>query len=117
MDGKDQRLKIIEQENDEQGLARNNALGKDQGEHIGFVDSDDRIATSISEELYTKVKKENADIVFCETKFYNNANVWMSQAEWTNLQMDKKYYNTSFNQLKKNITLQKIFNPGPIQNY
>ena len=47
------------------GGARNQALDIASGEYIGFVDSDDYIASNMYEALYSKAKECDADIVDC----------------------------------------------------
>lgn len=58
----DPRIKIIKQENQGQGCAKNNALKQAQGEYIGFIDSDDWVNNKYFEILYTNAKKYDADI-------------------------------------------------------
>lgn len=59
---KDNRIKIIEQENKKQGAARNLGMKAAEGEYIGFVDSDDWIDLDYFEKLYNAAKKYNSDI-------------------------------------------------------
>ena len=59
---KDDRIKIIEQENKKQGAARNNGIKNAVGEYIGFVDSDDWVDKDYFEKLYDAAKKYNSDI-------------------------------------------------------
>ncbi|DAA83489.1 MAG TPA: glycosyl transferase [Cyanobacteria bacterium UBA10660] len=62
---KDERIKIINQENKKQGAARNAGMQIATGEYIGFVDSDDWIDFDFYEKLYTAAKKHNFDIALC----------------------------------------------------
>lgn len=59
---KDNRIKIITQQNGKQGKARNAGVEISSGEYIGFVDSDDYIQANFYETLYNAAKKHNADI-------------------------------------------------------
>ena len=59
---KDKRIKIITQENQRQGAARNNGMMLAKGEYIGFIDSDDWIDLDYFEKLYNAAIKYNADI-------------------------------------------------------
>ena len=59
---KDERIKVLEQENLKQGSARNNGVRVAQGEYIGYVDSDDWVDLDYFEELYNSAKKYDADI-------------------------------------------------------
>lgn len=55
----------IIQKNGGQGTARNTGLLHATGEYIGYVDSDDYVEKNMYEELYTKAKEDNSDIVIC----------------------------------------------------
>lgn len=59
---KDSRIRIINQTNKKQGVARNNGIKNAAGEYIGFVDSDDWVDLDYFEKLYTTAKKYDADI-------------------------------------------------------
>ena len=58
----DKRIKIINQENQKQGAARNRGMEIAEGEYVGFVDSDDWVDLDYFEKLYLAVKKYNSDI-------------------------------------------------------
>ena len=59
---KDSRIRVINQENQKQGAARNNGLKVAQGEYVGFVDSDDWVDEDFLEKLYNSAKNNDADI-------------------------------------------------------
>ncbi len=59
---KDDRIKIINQENKKQGAARNAGMQVATGEYIGFVDSDDWVDLNYFERLYNTAKKYDSDI-------------------------------------------------------
>lgn len=59
---KDERIKIITQENKRQGAARNRGFEIATGEYIGYIDSDDWIDLDYFEKLYNAAKKYNSDI-------------------------------------------------------
>lgn len=59
----DSRFKIISQENQGQGVARNNALDIAQGEYLLFVDPDDFIELNTLEVLYNKFEETDVDII------------------------------------------------------
>lgn len=72
----DARFQLLTKENGGQGSARNLALGVVKGDYIGFIDSDDFIASDMYEHLVSLAIKENADIVGCETyKIDQNDNI------------------------------------------
>lgn len=60
---KDDRIKIINQENAGVSVARNRGIACAVGEYISFVDSDDILAPYFYEKAYENVKKNNADII------------------------------------------------------
>ncbi len=58
----DKRIKLIKQENKGISAARNIALKQAVGKYIGFVDSDDYVASDFFEKLYLAAEKQKADI-------------------------------------------------------
>ena len=62
---KDARIKIISQENQGQGIARNNGLKIANGEYITFIDPDDWVDVDMFEKMYKSAKKFDSDYVFC----------------------------------------------------
>lgn len=76
----DFRIKIINQENQKQGTARNRGIEISKGEYIAFVDSDDYVENDYLEKLYDTAQKYDADIVTTNLlkhkKFYNKYNVF-----------------------------------------
>lgn len=70
---KDFRFKVISQENQGQGVARNNAIDKSCGEYLLFVDPDDFIETNTLEILYNKFLQTGVDVIqFDYTICYEN---------------------------------------------
>lgn len=62
----DCRIRILYQENQGAGAARNAGLDIAKGDYIGFVDSDDWIERDMYEYLISILKKEEADIAACD---------------------------------------------------
>ncbi len=60
---KDNRIIIINQENQGQGVARNNGIDIASGEYIAFVDPDDFIDLDSFGVVYSKFKETNVDII------------------------------------------------------
>ena len=60
---KDKRIRLISQENQGQGVARNRGIELSTGEYLGFVDPDDWIELNMYEEMYSKAKSYDSDIV------------------------------------------------------
>jgi len=59
------RFVYIEKENSGQGGARNVGLAYAAGEYIGFVDGDDYVEPDMYEQMYTRAKRDNLDMVEC----------------------------------------------------
>ncbi len=97
---KDSRIKIINQENRGQGVARNIALENITGDYIGFVDPDDYISPNMYKTLYETAIKHNCDIV--EESFYIKNEI-------------RNYLKKRKNKL--NLPKNKIFNYKVKKNY
>lgn len=65
---KDNRVKIIYQENAGVSAARNQGIAVAKGSYIGFVDADDWIEPEMYSRLLEEAKKTGADIVMCDVK-------------------------------------------------
>jgi len=61
---KKSNVKLLRQNNQRQGAARNNALKIAQGEYIWFVDSDDYIESNCLLYLYKVAKENDLDLLF-----------------------------------------------------
>lgn len=70
---KDKRFIVITQENQGQGVARNNALKIANGEYIVFVDPDDLIEPNMLEDLYKTFKATNTNVIEFNYKTYNES--------------------------------------------
>lgn len=92
---KDSRIKILEQENQGQGIARNNGIKLAQGEYIGFVDPDDYIELNMFEELYNNAKKFDADVVESNYKLAKNNKI-KSYRYATKLPQDRTFQAVEF---------------------
>lgn len=64
-----EKIKYFKQKNQGPSSARNNGIAESSGEFICFVDSDDCIKENMIEELITKIKEDNSDIVLCDFSF------------------------------------------------
>ncbi len=63
---KDQRIKVIHQENGGLSAARNTGIDKAIGEYLVFVDSDDYICSEMIEVLFKNMMEYNADVSVCD---------------------------------------------------
>lgn len=68
---KDQRIKIIKQENAGVANARNKGIKIANGEYLCFVDSDDWVEKNYCSELYRLLISESADISIIEASYEN----------------------------------------------
>lgn len=60
---KDERIIVIDQENQGLGCARNSALKVVKGKYIHFLDGDDFIASTFLEKMVERAEKKHADLV------------------------------------------------------
>lgn len=88
---KDERIKIINQENQKQGAARNRGLEVAQGEFITFVDSDDWVDADYLEELYNAIINSNVNIAVA-SMIRNKGN---RSKNHLRLNTEKTYYGAS----------------------
>lgn len=63
---KDCRIKIINKENEGQGVARNIGIKVATGVYVGFVDPDDFVQTDMFEKMYNQAVELDSDIVICD---------------------------------------------------
>ena len=63
--GKDKRVRLLQQENAGASAARNRGLEEAQGTYIMFVDSDDYIDSALLERAYDTIKETDADLYIC----------------------------------------------------
>ena len=69
---KDTRIKVIHQKNRGLSGARETGLKAASGKYVNFVDSDDWIEDTAIEEMVEAAEKNNADIVICDWKTFEN---------------------------------------------
>ena len=62
---RDNRIRVIHQENQGLSAARNTGLDQALGEYVAFVDSDDAVLPDFIETLYDLADRYQADIVAC----------------------------------------------------
>lgn len=66
---KDNRIKVINQENQGLSGARNTGLKRAAGEYVCFLDSDDTYDANFLQNLYQEAKKSDADVVMTNTRY------------------------------------------------
>lgn len=95
--GRDQRIKVIHQENEGQAAARNRGVLNAAGEWIAFVDADDMIQQQMLEYLYRAVISANSKIAVCKLLESNECPAEFKQ---------KQNYNCTFIRLNEKKLLQ-----------
>ena len=75
----DNRFKVYQQENSGAGTARNNGIGKSNGEYILFIDSDDFIEKETCEKLYEQANRLDCDLILFNSirHFPNNRDLYL----------------------------------------
>ena len=68
----DSRVKIIQQQNQYAGVARNNGMKHAVGEYIIFLDSDDFFEKTMLEKIYNEAKRKEADLLFFCFKVFDD---------------------------------------------
>lgn len=73
---KDNRVKVMHQENMGLSDARNSGMNLMSGKYFMFVDSDDYVSEQMIEKLYTSALETDADVVCCNFEYFweNNEN-------------------------------------------
>ena len=66
---RDNRIKVIHQENGEASAARNAGLNVARGEYIAFIDSDDCLKENSLSKLYHEATKFQADVLMGQVEF------------------------------------------------
>ncbi len=112
---KDERIKVIHKENGGLSDARNVGIENSFGKYICFIDSDDYIDVKFLENLYSIIKKYNADISVCcykivsensdhlkvEEKREYSEEVWNNEQSYKELLLFGKLENYIWNKLFK----------------
>ncbi len=110
---KDSRIKIISQENQGQGVARNNAIDIAQGKYLLFVDPDDWIETNALEQIWNKAEATDANIVQFNYEIYNDLTKKRKQRIIHKLAQKKYAYNLK----KKGFFNWRIFKKGMFRDF
>lgn len=79
---KDYRVKLLNQENQGAGIARNNGMKSAKGEYLLFLDADDIFHEKLCEEAYYKAKYDMADIVLFQAYRYNVQSCEKEEMNW-----------------------------------
>jgi len=99
---KNNKIKIINQENSGLAKARNIGIKSSNSKYIMFCDSDDKYEPTMIQEMYEAIEKEQTDFAMCTFK---KVDVITKKAV---LYENNDYYRTGFG--KFNITLENLYN-------
>lgn len=80
---KDNRIKVIRQNNAGAGAARNAGLLKARGEYLSFLDADDFFEPEMLERAYRKAKEQNAQMLIFGSDQYREDLGEFQQVSWT----------------------------------
>lgn len=72
---KDNRIKVIHQQNGGVVVARNAGVKKSIGKYLMFIDADDYISSDMCEELILSAETESSDIVWSDVIIENHKNI------------------------------------------
>ena len=104
---KDNRVVIIDKQNEGSGVARNTGIDKAQGEYLYFVDSDDWLEDNCLEKIINKADELKTDIlIFGGRSCYETDNGYKKQnGGYSANKLPKKYLNKIFSSkdIKKDI--------------
>ncbi len=92
---KDARIKILRQEHQGIGAARNKGMSLAQGEYLMFLDSDDFFELDLLEKAYVRAEETNADVVlFGACRFNNDTKVKEESARYLRMEFlrEKKIF-------------------------
>ncbi|MFI3255666.1 MAG: glycosyltransferase [Eubacteriales bacterium] len=84
---KDSRIKLISQENQGAGVARNTGMTVAQGKYILFLDSDDYFEPDMLEIMLAKAEETGADVTICRATCFDHETGQELPSDW--LRKDK----------------------------
>lgn len=113
---RDGRVRILTQENQYAGAARNNGMKEAQGEYLLFLDADDFFENTLLEKVYNQGKKMEADIVLFGAKQYNDKTGIVSPASWY-FKRDALPRENPFSGKTENTDVFAIVTPAPGQSF
>ena len=79
---RDGRFRILQQQNQYAGVARNNGMAAARGKYMVFWDSDDIFLPEMLEKLYNRAEETGADLVCCDGMEYDEDKRELHPAPW-----------------------------------
>ena len=89
----DKRIKVFNQENQGQGVARNNGIAYATAPYIAFMDPDDWVAIDMYENLYNLIVLNDADFVECDLNKYYETSDELKKVKFDYPAMENKIFN------------------------
>ena len=108
---KDERVKVLTQNNLFAGIARNNGMSVATGKYYVFLDSDDFFELDMLEKMYNQCENDSADVCICSADRYNTVTGEFTPAGWylnTKLVPD-----TPFNRKTVGNDIFRLCSPSP----
>ena len=105
----DNRIVIIDQENQGLSAARNSGIKIAQGDFLSFIDSDDYIELDMFEEMHTKALKDKSDIVVCRFDKVNEEYVNTYSSGITNIFTKDELFNRILSGMSSPMACDKIY--------
>ena len=100
---KDNRIKVINQENQGVSVARNKAMENVTGEYICFLDSDDEFAPTFLEKMHQAIVETDADVVWCDFQQGEKKQPWKEK------ETDIQIYENAFDRfIEENPNMQSV---------
>ena len=100
----DGRIIYIRQSNMYAGVARNTGMERANGEYLLFLDPDDFFAPTLLEDMYNKAESDEADVVLCDGRYYDNVT-----GKYSNARLLLQRYN-----IPKTLPFSYLDNPDKI---
>lgn len=79
----DQRIRVIHQQNEGPGSARNNGLDHAGGDYVCMLDADDIYDPSLLKTLHERAVQTDADIVVCKSTMFDDSTGEELESRWT----------------------------------
>lgn len=95
---RDDRIKILKQQNQYAGVARNNGIKVATGEYLHFLDSDDWIENNTYEKLYNLICKKQCDFLKFKSYSYDDISQKIVDQFFTNIgYLSEENFNKFYN--------------------
>lgn len=79
---KDDRVKVIHQENQGAGAARNNGMASAAGKYLSFLDADDFFEPNMLEEAYAEADRMDAEVCVFNADLYDHTEKVYKECTW-----------------------------------